>query len=275
MPETPGTLVACARMYCVSPPAAAAWRALLEWIADRSGVALEVIDYPPPAPLEALWSRPDVGAAFMCGWPFATRVPPPTPIAAPCPSPARYGGRPVYFSDFVVRAGSDARTLEDTFGGRIAWTAERSHSGFNAPRYHLLRYRRAGRERLYTHSIGPLLTPRAALESVVAGEVDVAAVDSYALDLLCHHEPRFRSLLRVVDSTAAAPVPLLVASPNVGEAACRRLSAAFHEAGSSAPLRDLLGQLLLSGFAAVRAGDYAVLEARARSALAAGYRAPG
>ena len=128
-------------MYAATPDAAEAWAELLRWVAGRSGVALDVLSHPPPAPMTALWGRPDLGAAFMCGRPWMRAEPRPVPVSAPLPSPPRYGGRPRYCTDLVVRADSPHRTLEDTFGGRIGFTVEESHSGFNAPRHHLLRFR--------------------------------------------------------------------------------------------------------------------------------------
>jgi hypothetical protein len=124
-------------MYAVSPRVAAAWRTLLLWVIGRTGVACDVVAHPPPQPLAAVWSRPDLGCAFMCGWPFAQSDPQPRLIAAPVPSPVRYGGRPVYFTDLVVRATADFRTLDDTFGFRLGYTVEDSQSGYNAPRHHL------------------------------------------------------------------------------------------------------------------------------------------
>ena len=38
------TLIANARMYSVTPAAAAAWRAMFEGVARKAGVALEVVD---------------------------------------------------------------------------------------------------------------------------------------------------------------------------------------------------------------------------------------
>ena len=62
--------VANARMYSVNPGAASAWNELFEWLARASGVDLRVIDHKFPAPLAELWSRPDLGCAFMCGFPY-------------------------------------------------------------------------------------------------------------------------------------------------------------------------------------------------------------
>jgi hypothetical protein len=113
-------LVANARMYTVTIAAGAAWKQLFAWLARRSGVPLEPIDHAFPAPLSQLWSRSDLGCAFLCGFPYVHSPYRPKPIAAPVPSPVRFGGRAVYMTDLVVRAGSAFHTLEDTLGNGSA-----------------------------------------------------------------------------------------------------------------------------------------------------------
>ena len=51
-------------------------------IAHEAGVALNYVTYPAPQPLEQLWSRPDLGAVFMCGFPFVRARP--QPRLRPC-----------------------------------------------------------------------------------------------------------------------------------------------------------------------------------------------
>jgi hypothetical protein len=116
-----------ARMYSVAPAAKAAWRKLLGWILERSALRMQIVDHDPPAALADLWQRPDLGCAMMCGLPYSLRNPRPILIAAPVPSPARYAGRAVYFSDIAVRADAPYRTLEDTFGSVCGYTL----SGFD------------------------------------------------------------------------------------------------------------------------------------------------
>jgi ABC-type phosphate/phosphonate transport system substrate-binding protein len=90
----------------------------------------------------------------MCGYPLATRYPQVRPLAAP--SPCSRTRPPSYRSVWLVRAGSSFDSLESTFGHRIGWLAEHSHSGFNAPRHALLAHRTSTRPNLYRESIGPL-----------------------------------------------------------------------------------------------------------------------
>ena len=263
-------LVANARMYAVTPAVKAAWQDLFAWVARTSGVPLAYLDHAAPAPLETLWQRDDLGAAFMCGFPFASAAMKPQPLAAPIPSPPRYGGKPCYCTDLVVRADSAFAQFSDTFGGRIGWTVEHSQSGYNAVRHHLLRQPMAR----YAQWVGPLITPRRVIEAVLRGEVDVGPLDSYVHDLLGRHEPETAAKLRVVESTAMTPIPLLVASPGVDSDIAARLRRALRSCHAAPELVPTLDTLLVSRFEAVDPSVYAVLTSQAEEADRGGIPAP-
>jgi ABC-type phosphate/phosphonate transport system substrate-binding protein len=267
-------LVANARMYAVNPVVWAAWAALFERVSTISGVPLTVIEHAAPAPLEELWRRGDLGLAFICGFPFAALDFGLQPIAAPIPAGPLAAGRPFYASDLIVRADGPFRTLEETFGGRIGWTARHSQSGFQAPRRHLLPYRR-GVAPLYRESIGELMTPRRVIEAVLDDRIDIGPLDSYFHDLLKRHEPDTAARLRVVATTEPTPMPLLAASPTLAPADRDALRRALLALGDDPLGRSLLAALCLSGFASVAAEDYAPLLASALAVDAAGYAEPG
>jgi ABC-type phosphate/phosphonate transport system substrate-binding protein len=262
--------IANARMYSVAPGAAAAWRRLFEWVAAESGIPLDVIDHAFPAKLEELWERPDLAAAFICGLPFAKDPRPLVPIAAPIPSAARYASKPVYFTDFVVKTESAFHTLADTFGHRLAYTIPTSHSGYNAVRHHLLRYRTPDRPRLYAETVGPVFTPRRALEAVIAGTTDVAPLDSYAHDLLRLYEPEMTGAVRIVESTDPFPIPLLMASPGGDPEQAARLAQTFARVPG-----ELCRPLALAGFVRVEAKTYAGMPETEDRAAKAGYSVLG
>ena len=215
-----------------------------------------------------------MGCVFMCGWPFAMAERQPRIVCAPVPRPPRYGGKPVYVTDFVVPADSGFETLEETFGGRLAWTAGHSHSGYNAPRHHLLTHRTPERPRLYRDTVGPLITPRAVIEAVAVGRADVGPVDGWYLDILRRNDPDAAAGLRIVATTAPAPVPPLVAHPDLPGPELGRLRRAFLEAGQQRSLSPVLETLLIRDFAVPDAGDYGVTLRRARAAIEAGYPEP-
>jgi ABC-type phosphate/phosphonate transport system substrate-binding protein len=262
-------MIASARMYSWSPSAAAAWHRLLDWIAKTAGVDLRVLDQSDPTPLDDVWKRDDMGCVFMCGYPWALRGDRPTLLASPVPSPPRYGGRAVYVTDFIVRADGPHRTLEDTFGGSIAYSTEHSHSAYNAPRFHLLKYVTPARRTLYRAVLGPYVRQRPIIDAVIKGDADVAAVDGYALDLMRRHDPDAAAKVRVVATTVPAPSPPLVASPSLAATDRERLIETLVSAHRGA--RALLDDVLLLRFARVAPADFDVFLERDRAAQDAGY----
>ncbi|SEP03369.1 ABC-type phosphate/phosphonate transport system, substrate-binding protein [Salinihabitans flavidus] len=266
-------LIGCTRMYNVTPTVAELWRELLERASRRADVSLEVIDHPAPARLDALWRRPDMGAVFMCGWPYRRSDPRPQIVAAPVPNSPFCEG-PNYCSVMVVRAESRLKTLEDTFGGRIAWTEEGSHSGFNAPRRLLMRHATEGQP-LYAESVGPVVTPRASVNAVLEGRADIGPVDSLFFHLLERHESETAAKLRVVARTDCAPVPVLVAARDVPAETVAALGIALEESEHDPHCADLLRDLCLRGFERVADPErYALTERWDAEARAAGYDRP-
>jgi ABC-type phosphate/phosphonate transport system substrate-binding protein len=266
----PAARVANARMYSVAPGAAAAWRRLFGWLADAAGRRLDLVDHLAPAPLELLWARDDLAAVFMCGWPFAREGGGRPIVAVPIPltSPP---GQALYRSHFMVRADSPFQTLADTFGGRLAYTVESSQSGYNAPRHHLLAYRSGERPALYGATVGPLITPRRVVETILAGAADVGPLDSYAYDLLCRHDPALMAGVRVLDSTEWVPMPLLVGSVGGDAGVARALGLVLQGAVQDPVARPILADLALAGFARPGADEYLVTTEMDADARAGGY----
>ena len=89
----------------------------------------------------------------------------------------------------------------------MGWTVEHSHSGFNAPRHHLLAYRTPERPALYGEVRGNLITAHGILDEVLAGEIDVGPLDAYWHDLIRAYRPDLTDGIRVIGSTDLAPIP--------------------------------------------------------------------
>lgn len=242
-------MIANARMYAVSPVFRDVWKALFLHLSQHAGVSLNIVDHEPPAPIEDLWRHPRKAAVFMCGLPFAQAAPRPHILAAPVPALPEFAGAPCYWSEFVVRADSGYQALEDTFGSRIAFTTPGSQSGYAAPLLHLARF--AHLAPLFSEVIAPTITPLGALTSVVAGDADVAPLDSYAFRLLRNARPDLTRLVRVIAATAPTPIPPLVAT----RGAVTALRSAFVGAHRDTRARELMGRLLIRRF--VRPADQA------------------
>ena len=140
-------------MYSVTPQVGALWRRLLETVLQVRGVAVEIVDHAPPAPISELWRRPDKAAVFMCGLPLSLGRAAAASVAAPVPSPAAYGGRACSGPTWWCVPTAPFATLEQTFGHRLCARPRReSQSGFAAPLHALMRY---GARPLYREIVAP------------------------------------------------------------------------------------------------------------------------
>ena len=263
-------LIANARMYSVAPGAVAAWKRLFAWLEPASGIGLTVIDHAYPAPLDALWSRPDLACTFMCGWPHLRRGGNNPMVAAPIPNAAYAEGKAVYCSHFVVRKDSPFKTLSDCLGHRMGYTIHDSHSGYNAPRHHLMQFRRDDSP-LFGEVIGPLMTPRLVLEALNQGKIDVGPLDSFAFALLDRHAPELTRDLRVIDSTDTVPIPAFVAAPGADPAIVETLASALVSLSADSAQKDLLDDLCILGCARATPEAYRITEDWAPAADRAGH----
>jgi ABC-type phosphate/phosphonate transport system substrate-binding protein len=262
-------LVANARMYSTGAgQAAQAWTTLLRWIVGRVGGEWNVLDYPPPQPLDELWARGDLGCTFMCGLPYALDARRLTPIVAPVVRGERYAGRPIYFTDIIVHRDAPFHRLEDTFGRRAGYTVKHSQSGYVALREHLLPYRLRLGHPLYAKVVGPLGGARDVVDAILAGRIDVGPLDSYVLDLIRHLQPDLAGQVRSIATTRESPIPLFVATGPVEQDLVRKLQDAFAAAMAAEELQSLRDMLLLADFVVPQRARYEILKARAQSASA-------
>ena len=268
------TFVSNARMYAVSPAAEAAWKALIAHVAEDAGASFDYLAYPAPQPLEDLWRRPDLGCVQMCGYPIALGIADVAPLASPVPAACWAEGKAVYRSDLIVRKDAPYNSLADTFGGTVGWTVEHSHSGFNALRRHLLPWRGEGRARLYRESVGHLVTARGILDSVRDGSIDIGPLDAYWHMLMRKYEPALTEDVRILDSTATAPMPAFVAAPALPTETAGRLREAFAAAHRRPWFARFREALLIEGFATVTRETFAPTLEWDRAARAAGYAVP-
>jgi ABC-type phosphate/phosphonate transport system substrate-binding protein len=244
--------VANARMYSVTPAVKAAWHELFAWVLRRARLDWPVIDHDAPAPLSALWERDDLGLAMMCGLPFSRREPRPTIVAAPVPSPQRYGGQAVYMTDIVVRADAPFRSIDDLRGRVVGYTLPDSLSGGVAPRRFL-------QGMAFREEVDGLVTPRGVIDALVHGRIDAGPLDGYWHDLLREHDPQLASQVRVIAGTPPLPIPPLVATSQLAGDDLHRLRAALSDATEEPSLADVRGKLLLRGFTFPDPAQYAPL----------------
>jgi phosphonate transport system substrate-binding protein len=193
----------------LAPNMAPVYRFLADRIGRRLGRRVELVVGRSFDQFEA--GEADLGV--ICGLPYvwlATRRPPPVePLAAPVLAGARYGGRPVYYSDVIVRLDSPITRLEELEGRSWAYNEPASHSGHTVTLHSLVAMgARPG-------FLGPVLAAgfhQRAIRLVEAGTVDAAAIDSQVLAIELRDHPRLADRLRVVGAFGPSTIQPVVAA---------------------------------------------------------------
>jgi ABC transporter, phosphonate, periplasmic substrate-binding protein len=128
------------------------------------------------------FERGEADLGVLCGLPYvwlaARRPPPVEPLAAPVLAGARYGGRPVYYSDVIVGRDSPISRLEELAGRSWAYNEPASHSGHTVTLYSLVTM---GARPGFLGQVVEAGFHQRAIRLVGTGAVDAAAVDSQVL----------------------------------------------------------------------------------------------
>src|SRR5262249_41055561 len=140
----------------------------------------------------------DADVSFVCGLAYIELCGPGglplEPVAAPVLSGKRYRGRPVYYSDVVVRRESRFRSFSDLEGATWCYNEPLSHSGYGVTRYHLVRLGRTGG---FFGRVFEAGFHQRSIRLVRTGNVDASAIDSHVLALALREEPALARELRV------------------------------------------------------------------------------
>ena len=209
---------------------------------------------------------------FVCSLPYVTFVRRGTvgvePIAAPVLAGERYEGRPIYFSDVIVRRDSDLRSFEDLRGRSWSYNEPLSHSGYGITRYHLVRL---GETEGF---FGEVVEAGFHLESirlVREGKVDASAIDSQVLDIELRDDPSLAEEVRVIASLGPSTIQPVVASKRLPAELRAELRRAFVEMGRDPAARDGLALGMVERFVSADDATYADIREMLAATEAAGF----
>jgi phosphonate transport system substrate-binding protein len=187
-------------------------------IASRTGTAVAVdfersVSGPTPDSDPFAEGRADI--AFVCGpsYPLLRAAGRPVEVigAAPVFDDPRNGGRPVYFSDLIVRHESPVRAFAELRGSVWCYNDRQSLSGWlrMLTRLESLGFGRDP-EAFFSRVVqsGSHLS---SIDLVARGEADVSAVDSNTLLLARRQDVSRAGRLRVLESWGPSPVQPLIA----------------------------------------------------------------
>jgi phosphonate transport system substrate-binding protein len=154
-----------------------------------------------------------VDAAFVCGLAYIELVrfgkADLEPVAAPVLQGERYAGRPVYYSDIIVRRDSPFHRFGDLRGRTWAFNEPYSHSGYGVTLYRLLQL---GETRGFFGRVVEAGWHERSIRLVAGGEVDASAVDCQVLAVTLREQPELARQLRVIDSFGPSTIQPLAVS---------------------------------------------------------------
>jgi phosphonate transport system substrate-binding protein len=214
-----------------------------------------------------------VDLAFLCGLPYvrlcAERPGMLRPLAAPVLDEARCHGRPVYFSDVIVRHDSPFASFGDLRGHGWAYNDPESFSGWLLVRHHLLAM---GETEAFFGRVTFSGWHQESIRRVVSGEVDAAAIDSHVLGVERLRNPGLAEEIRVLATLGPSTIPLVVATEGVPEATQAQARDVLCTLGQDPVSREVLASGLIRRFTPI--DDRAYDDIRQIMAVVDQWRAP-
>jgi len=232
-------------------------------IEARAGVAV-VLDFETavsgPTPESDPFAQDRADLAFVCGPSLALLRAAGRPVeivaAAPVFDDPRNGGRPVYFSDVIVRRDHPAQTFLDLRDSVWTYNDRQSLSGW----FRMLSRLEAlgfGRDpNAFFARVVPSGSHLSSIDLVARGEADVSAVDSNTLLLSRRQDPALEERIRILESWGPSPVQPLIARSGLPAQIPARITAALLGMGESPESSRRLQKYGVLRFAPVVERDY-------------------
>jgi phosphonate transport system substrate-binding protein len=241
--------------------AAPFYRALVHYLSSALGTPVRLLDQPPWQDREHVLHNGQALLGVVCGLQYVRAERTLELLGAPVMSGRRYGGRPIYFSDVVVRSDLPANSFDELKGACFAVNEPTSQSGYGIVRYALAKQ---GSDGSFFRGVIESGSHERSLELILNGQADAAAIDSTVLETELRRRPRLVHKLRVVATLGPSPIPPLVAS----RMATATLRAAVLDALLRMPTDPFGVKVLLkarvAGFVPVADSDYEPIREMAR-----------
>jgi len=229
------------------------YRGVTGYLARRAGLPVHFVVGVEWQEREQMLRDGRAQAGFVCGQLYAHAADWLALLAAPVMRDRRYNGRPVYFSDIVVRQESRFRSFAELRGARWAYNEPESWSGCHILEAYLAAQ---GETADFCGSVVASGAHLRSLAMILDGTIDAAAIDSTVLDLELAQQPELAKKLRSVASLGPTAHPPAVIRRDMSRAIVSRLQAALLAMHEDSAATDIFATAQYARFAAVRDQDY-------------------
>jgi phosphonate transport system substrate-binding protein len=252
---------------CMAENSEAFCREIAGFIENRLRISTRCVDGVPWQERERLFDRGEVHVLWFCALPYVDKADAPESalelLAVPLPAGLRYRGRPVYFSDIVVKRDGPIQAFDDLRGKSWAYNEPRSHSGFNVVRAHLASL---GHLDGFFGAVVESGAHSVSLEKILSGEADGAAIDSTVLDWFRARRAQLADEIRVIETLGPSPMPPWVISRRVPAKLRHDIRALLLTMHAEPFGRPILDRARLDRFVAADDRDYDPIRAMAANA---------
>ena len=218
----------------------------------------------------------EIDAGFICSWPYVeltrcrdhSQQPAVELLAAPVLQGARYGDRPICFSDVIVHRDSSYQAFLDLRGCSWAYNDRDSHSGYNLTRYTLVCL---GETRGFFGRVVEAGFHQEAIRMVASGAVDAAAIDSQVLAVELRDYPQLQDQVRIIETLGPSTIQPVVAAQRLAHPLKDALRAALHMMGDDPTMREALDAGFIARFVPTNDAAYDDIRAMVAAARAADF----
>ncbi|RUA17478.1 MAG: phosphate/phosphite/phosphonate ABC transporter substrate-binding protein [Clostridia bacterium] len=232
------------------------YKTLADYLSDKLGRKVIMVQRRTYAEVNGLIAKGQVDLGFVCTSAyvaghdqFGMAL-----LAAP-----QINGETVYYSELIVPAGSDARTMVDLRGRVFAFTDPMSFSGRTYPTYLLQQL--GEKPETFFSRIFFTYSHDKAIYAVADGVADGASVDSLVLAHALQRDPALKDRIRIILRSPPFGIPPVVAPPGLSATEKMRLQEILLTMQQSPAGQQVLDMLDIDRF--VRIDDRAYDSARA------------
>lgn len=237
------------------------------YLQAKLGIQTDYVSGIPWQERERLFDSGKIHILWLCGLPYVhkadLREGDLELLAVPVPAGSRYGGRPVYFSDVVVRNESPFQTFEELRGAVWAFNEPRSHSGYNIVRARLSELGETGG---FFGKVVESGAHQISLQMILSSQVDGAAIDSTVLEWFISQASSMGEQIRVIETFGPSPIPPWVVANRIPEITRNKLRQLLLQMDEDPCGRSVLDRAGMARFTLSRDSDYDPIRRMARAA---------
>lgn len=220
------------------------YQAMLEYIGERIGETVELVQRPTYADMDGLLKTEEVKIAFICSGPYVE-------------DQAEFGvellvapvsyGQPFYHAYIIAAKDSPHKTLAELEGTSFALTDPHSNTGCLVPTYMVgTRYHKTPEQ--FFSKIQYSKQHDKSIELVAKGLADGASVDSLIYDYAAATNPVYTNQTKIVEKSPAYGIPPIVTTKGLDPAVKARIKKAFLEMGDNPKGQEILAKIKVDKF---------------------------